>query len=172
MIESIIRNKLLMFTLSFPSVLMSFLWALHCTELAGAHDGGRVCWRWWGIARQVSFSHLRLKLRQAPDRVCRLASGAVTSLCLQIASSCVCTVPKWRTEEWKKQPGWSSEYGDKQSQQQEDSQPKLLDWVQSCKKRREREKGRCQWKFHFYFWFFFWILSGEIRSLLLKGMPA
>lgn len=42
-IENTIRNKLLVFTLSFPSVLMSFIWALHCMELAEAHDSACVC---------------------------------------------------------------------------------------------------------------------------------
>ena len=42
-IENIIRNRLLVFTLSFPSVLMSFSWALPCPELAEAHSSVCVC---------------------------------------------------------------------------------------------------------------------------------
>ena len=61
-IENTIRNRLLVFTLSFPSVLMSFSWALHCTELAEAHSSTCVCvcacvcvcvcW-WWRRQRQA-----------------------------------------------------------------------------------------------------------------------
>ena len=45
MIENTIRNQLLVFALSFPSVLMSFIGALHCMELAEAHECVCVCVR-------------------------------------------------------------------------------------------------------------------------------
>ena len=145
-IENTIRNRLLVFTLSFPSVLMSFSWALHCTELAEAHSSACVCvcvcvcacvhvcacvcvGDGGGRGRQVPFSHLHVKLQQAPDGIGRFASGAVTSHCLQITSSCFCTLPKRCTDEEKNQPGWSSESWRQIVSKQEKWQPKTQ-WLE------------------------------------------